>query len=160
MQDIIHAGQWCTAMRNRIDTSILNMIYFLSPWNLFYGYIISLIYFTITYLFRSDFFQFDPYSIFIHISDLSEIWINYNQSMLQFAIFFWILLIVYHFIQFYYFEKRNFIPMNRSKKDKVKAMYPKIKRKQRKKLTLGTDKFTKNTNRKEVDRESPPEKRN
>lgn len=129
MRDIIHAVQWYTAMRNKIDTSILNMIYFISPWNLFYGYIISLIYFTITYLFRSDFFQFDPYSILIHISDLSEIWINYNLSMLQFAIFFWILFIVYHFMQFYYFEKRNFIPMNRSEKDKIKAMYPKIKRK-------------------------------
>ena len=101
---------------------LIDILYFVAPWNLFFGFAIS-------------------YCIQISIRMITEItnntkWILsidgiWNVDVLKMILFgtaFWLIIVVFHTLQYIFLGKRKFSPDKNNSRDKRKAMYQNVDR--------------------------------
>ena len=100
----------------------IDILYFLAPWNLIFGFAISIC-IQISIRMITEITNNPEW-----ILSIDSIWNVDVLKMILFGIGFWLIIVVFHTLQYIFLGKRKFSPDKNNSKDKRKAMYQNVDR--------------------------------
>ena len=100
----------------------IDIIYFLAPWNLIFGFAISIC-FQISIRMITELTNNPEW-----ILSIDNIWNIDILKMILLGIGFWLITVIFHTLQYIFLGKRKFVPDKQNSKDKNKAMYQNVGR--------------------------------